>query len=152
MGNFYDYFSAPTPEVAAAVIDWESGPGSPPENIAPLPYVDAESVDPAVLIGRLEALLTDRTLEEVAERPSRQPIAIKDGGMQLVLAVHDQLTEALATTDPANDDAIASEWATAEEFWGYGDPAYLSDRISQLRDLAIGAREAGHQLYCWTCL
>jgi len=100
-------------------------------------------------MGTLEALLTGRSYDEVAEARPEQPVAMRDGGERLVVRVSDDLTAALAG---ASQDAlvhVAKPWSQTEEFWGQGDPAVLASFLGDLAGLARRARQSGENLYCW---
>ncbi|MBA4861338.1 hypothetical protein H1V43_08035 [Streptomyces sp. PSKA54] len=59
MGNLYEYFSAPDDE--AALRTFAAGPAA--VGLQPL---DVKGIDPYLLIGAAEALLTGKTFDDVA--------------------------------------------------------------------------------------
>lgn len=180
MGNLYDYFAAGSDEAAAATIDLPGGPGgalpSSPEMLAAirsgdraamrrligprarvsehgLHVLSVKGVDPVVQLGTLEALLTGVSLDAVLDRPdSGRTVAIRDGGERLVLALADELRQALADATPERLDVVAGAWFETEEFWGQGDPETLAHFLRELSQLGRHARERNHHLYCWVCV
>ena len=114
MSALYDYFSAASDEAAAGVIDRAGGPGGPA--VAPAPVkrgwfgrtsspppvqdmgpafdtVSAGGIDPVVMMGTLEELLTGRHYDEVTNDPrSGHIVAIRDEGQLLVVALTDALS------------------------------------------------------------
>jgi hypothetical protein len=82
MGVLLDYFSAPSDEVAATAINRIGGPSQPSEDMPPLPPFDTlqtKGIDPAVMLGKLEALITSRGYKDIKDGPrSGKPLAIVD--------------------------------------------------------------------------
>lgn len=160
MSVLFDYFLAPDDATAAATIDWPGGPGSgkpkkgpfgkavPPFDVLSLP-----GIDPAVMLGTLEELLTGTPFaDQLADKTSRQQVAIRDGGERLVLRVYDKFTDALATADPAQLAAVAVPWSQTEEFWGQGDPTLLTQVLQELSRMCAQGTSTGTHLYCWICV
>ena len=140
MSALYDYFSAASDEAAAGVIDRAGGPGGPA--VAPAPVkrgwfgrtsspppaqdmgpafdtVSAGGIDPVVMMGTLEELLTGRPYDEVINDPrGGHIVAIRDEGQLLVVALTDALSRALAAASPQRLADVAVPWAATEEFWG----------------------------------
>lgn len=142
MGVLFDYFTAPSDEVAAAVID--DGPS---------PYVDGKGIDPVVMMGTLEAELTGRTYDEVdAARGHEPPVAIADGGEQLVQRTPDTLVAALAAASDERLAEVAVLWSQTEEFWGEGDPEVLAGFLGEMAELARHTRASRQHMYCRTCV
>ncbi|MFD9699969.1 hypothetical protein [Lentzea sp. NPDC059081] len=142
MGVMYDYFSAPSDEVAAEAI--ADGP------LQRFPTVETKSLDPAVVMGQLEGLLTGRSWDDVREDPQwAQGLAIEHDGEVLVLAVTDGLRDALAAAGDL--DEVAVRWAGIEELDGF-EPAVLAETLRDLKALAVEAVKNGEQLYCWACV
>ncbi|MFJ5988328.1 hypothetical protein [Lentzea sp. NPDC092896] len=139
----YDYFVAPSDELAAATID--GGPVN-----SPFRTVETKSLDPVVVMGQLEELLTGRPYDEVFEDPRcGHDLAIEDDGEVLVLTVTDGLRDGLAAAGGLYE--IAAAWAKIEELEGF-DPVVLADVLGQLRDLAAEAVKNEERLYCWVCV
>lgn len=180
MGVLFDYFTAPSDEEAATVIDRVSGPGSqavlmaqpeekrgvfgrrqvrasqPAFSTDPKTHVyDTVSdtgIDPVVQLGTLEALLTGRAYDEVTADPrSGHAIEVRDGGDRVVVTVTASLTSTLAEATEQTLTQVAIPWSETEEFWGEGDPVALTALLEELAALARNAHNNGHQLYCWIC-
>ena len=114
MSALYDYFSAASDEAAAGVIDRAGGPGEPA--VAPAPVkrgwfgrtsspspvqdmgpafdtVSAGGIDPVVMMGALEELLTGRPYDEVTNDPrSGHIVAIRDEGPHDLAMVLNELS------------------------------------------------------------
>lgn len=150
----FDYFAAPSDEIAATVVDRIGGPGSSAHPAAPaaFPTVRAPGVDPVVLMGTLEQLLTGRAFEEVLDDPTSGPVVAGDGGDRAVIRLTNTLARALAEVDDARLGSVALLWSHAREFWGRGDPEALSALLRSLSSLAREARDEGQAIYCWVCL
>jgi hypothetical protein len=141
VGVRYDYFAAPSDEAAAAVI--MDGPEQ-------FPVVETTWLDAAVVMGKLEELLTGRPYDEVAEDPRcAEDLAVAHGGELLVLTVTDGLRDALASVDELG--GVAADWARIEELRGI-DAGLLEDVLGQLKALAAAAVQNGERLYCWVCV
>ncbi|MGW6446010.1 hypothetical protein [Lentzea sp. NPDC055074] len=142
MGVLYDYFAAPSDELAATAID-----GGP---VGVFPTVETKSLDPAVVMGELEELLTGRPYDDVSEDPRwGHDVAMELDGEVLVLTVTDGLRDGLAAADDLAGTAVA--WARIEELDGF-DPVVLADILGNLRALAVEAKKNGERLYCWASL
>jgi hypothetical protein len=149
----FDYFVAPSDAVAATVVDRIGGPGSSAHPAAPaaFPTVRAPGVDPVVLTGRLEELLTGRTFEEILDDPTSGPVAARDGGARAVVRLTTSLAEALARADESRLEAVAPAWSRSREFWGRGDPVALADLLRSLAAVARKAVDEEQAIYCWVC-
>lgn len=171
MGVLFDYFAAPTPEAAAAAIDWVGGPSQPPAaskerrrlfgkranapgptEASPYRTVQDAGVDPVVQMGTLEEILTGRSFDEILDSHAPTPVAERDGGQRLVSKVSDGLVDALATATPESLTEAARPWSQTEEFWGAGDAEVLAELLAELSDLALHARANGESVYCWSCI
>lgn len=141
MGVMYDYFAAPSDEVAAAVLD------GGPVHLEP---VETKSLDPVVVMGKLEALLTGRPYDDVVDdERSAQLLAMEGDGEVLVLTVTDGLRDGLAQANELPE--IAAAWAEAEELSGW-DPQQLAGVLGELQALAKKAVSKDERLYCWVCV
>lgn len=172
MGVLFDYFAAPTPEAAAATIDWVGGPSQPPtaaskerrrlfgkranavEPTAAVAYrtVRDAGIDPVAQAGTLEEILTGRSFDEILDSHAAASVAERDGGQRLVSKVSDGLVDALAAATPESLAEAARPWSQTEEFWGAGDTDALTALLVELADLARYARGQGDSVYCWTCV
>ncbi|MEU0879053.1 hypothetical protein ABZ345_10680 [Lentzea sp. NPDC005914] len=143
MGVLFDYFAAPSDEVAASVID--GGPAAHGFTTVP-----AKGLDPAVVLGKLEELLTGRAFDEVVVDPrAGGGVAVEHGGELMVLTVTDELRDGLAAADGLGE--VAVRWAGIEELGG-SDAEVLEDVLGQLKELAATAVEKDERLYCWVCV
>lgn len=143
MGVMYDYFAAPSDEVAASMID--GGPVAAGHRA-----VETKWLDPAVMMGQLEELLTGRPYDEVVADPrSAANLAFEADGEVLVLTVTDGLRDGLANAGELAE--VAAAWAGIEELRGF-DPAGLAVVPRELKELAVEAVKAGERLCCWVCV
>jgi hypothetical protein len=149
MALLCDYFAARSDEDAALTIDWDGGPSRPADGQSGYEVIALGGIEPVVLMGQLEGLLTDRTVMEVLADPRRHPVANRNGGERLVIPIGERLEEALASVDGARIPEVAAGWSKAEEFWGQVGPTDLIDPVSQLVALAQNARSQGQHVYCW---
>ncbi|MCT9930824.1 hypothetical protein N5079_11400 [Planotetraspora sp. A-T 1434] len=153
MGVFCDYFSAAADEDAAAVHAWPAGPTCPPDNVGAKDTVELKGIDPVVMMGTLEALLTGLPYDQLVDRPRHGAVLRdnEDGGGG-ILTITDEFTAALAAATDERIRTVAEPWSQTEEFWGRGDPAELAELLQDLRDLAVRTIRDGHRLYCWWSL
>jgi hypothetical protein len=184
MGVLFDYFAAPSDESAVATIDRVAGPGVPtapapqlvekrqglsriaktvaaPPDQTPGPAepvydtVEVKGIDPVVMISTLEAILTGVSYEEIIAGPrAGQVLDDRDGGERLIVALSDEIQEALASADQETIDRVVPEWLRTEEFgmtagWSVPDVARI---VGDLAGLARRAKERGDKLYCWVCV
>ena len=169
MGVLYQYFSASTDAEAASAISMPGGPGRPPQSdgsrrgwklsrrtTATLPEFDTAltgGIDSVVQMGTLEAQLTGRDYDAITAGPrSGYVVASADGGQPLVIALTDELKDALASADQDQLRSAAGPWSRTEEFFGQGDPAILTGALRELAGLARRANAGNRCLYCWVCL
>jgi hypothetical protein len=146
MGVLFDYFLADSDEVAASVLESSAGE-------AGLPFMDGRGIDPVVMMGTAEALLTDRTYEEVdAARGVVPPVAMADEGTLVVLRLPDTLVAALAGATDLRLAEVAGPWSQTEEFWGEVDPDVLGGFLGELAELARQAQSGRQHMYCWVCV
>jgi hypothetical protein len=141
VGVMYDYFAAPSDEVAATVLD------GGPSDFAP---VQTKWLDPVVVMGKLEALLTGRAYADVVDdERSAQLLAMEGDGEVLVLTVTDGLRDGLHRATDL--DHAAAAWAEAAELSGWA-PQQLAGVLGELQELAKKAVSKGERLYCWVCV
>lgn len=148
MSVIFDYFLAASDAQAADVLTRPAGPtsGSPE-----LHAVDGAGIEPVVVLGQLEGLLTGKSFDEVLESLG-DPVAEGAGGTELVLRVSDAIGPALSALSPEQQEAVAAEWAGIEEFYGTADSGDLVDFMRRLAELAELGRNEGLNLYCWCSL
>lgn len=140
---FTEYFIADDDQAALAALG-TSGPAQ-----AGLPTVEAKNLDPVVVMGTLESLLTGVPYDEVIADP-RQGHAVSDpeaSPEEHVVAITERLRGTLAATDDTELGQVAARWGRTEELDGF-DPEFLT---AFLVDLAALARREGG-LYCWWAL
>ena len=169
MGVLYEYFSASTDAEAARAISMPGGPGRPPQSAesrrgwkpgrrspAALHEFDTAptaGLDAVVQMGTLEAQLTGRDYDAITAGPrSGHMVASGDGGQKFVIALTDELKDALACADQDQLRSAAGPWSQTEEFFGQGDPDILTGALRQLAELARRANATNRRLYCWVCL
>jgi hypothetical protein len=169
MGILYDYFSADSDEQAGATIDRLGGPGSQSVLVSAPEAPEAEwvddpalrifdtvavkGIDPAVQLGTLEEFLTGRSYDKIQADPrSGHLLALRDEGQGAVVTLTDSLLDALVKASREQLAEVAVPWSQTEEFWGHGDPVFLTDVLNDLAGLARRAQQQDHRLYCWICV
>ncbi|MYW66679.1 hypothetical protein GTY65_21810 [Streptomyces sp. SID8379] len=139
MGAWMDYFSAADDETAAAQLDVGEVPGA----------VCGNGIDPAVMIGNLEALLTGRSYDDVRADPRQAALVAQEEDCAVVVTtLTDGLRDALAGADARALRTAAAAWGRTEEFDGDEEEGELADLVESFAALAVDARAAGHHLYC----
>ncbi|MFM1728785.1 hypothetical protein ABI214_25260 [Prescottella soli] len=156
MSVITDYFTAPSDEVATTALDGllDLDPDVDAEVSGPriqattsgTPVLQAKGIDPTVALGRLEAVLTGRTYDDIAAGPRRGSlVAAGEDGDSLILTVADELRDALAGSDVATVAAAARTWVFDEA----SEPSEASAPfLTALAELATGAVARGDRLYC----
>lgn len=161
MSTLFTYFSAGADDLAAATLDWPSGPqGGPPKRAfrkqeSGFDSVDGRGVEPVVQLGMLEALLTGKTFEQQLADPLSRPIVAEraaGASVLLVIRINDEFVSALASSEPKRLSDLASPWAQIEEFSGLASVDGLTELLLLLRDLANRSRDRGEHLYCWVAV
>ncbi|MFC7330738.1 hypothetical protein [Marinactinospora rubrisoli] len=162
MGALYGYYRAADAQAAVRVAD---EPGGPTVANSSWDAVDGKGIDPAVVLGRLVALvrdtpwhtgLVDGTVVWPAggypadwERvPENSPWVTGPWIEELGPAARDTL----AGIDNARIADLAARWARIEEFDRQAEPFALQSFLERLVLLARRARAAGEKLYCWSSL
>ncbi|WP_351235031.1 hypothetical protein [Streptomyces sp. NPDC002133] len=146
MGNLYQYFSAP--DDASALTAFEAGPKG-----AGFQPLDVNGMDPYLLVGAAEALLVDRSFEEVAAQPRfNSLLSDPEADGTWVVTLTDQLRDALAEASAERLAEVAVPWSLTEEFDGSADPGMPADFLERLAAVARPARSQSHGLYCWMSL
>jgi hypothetical protein len=152
MGVITDYFSAPSDEAAARVFDRPGGPAQPLGDAPPLDTVESKGIDPAVMLGTLEAIITGRSWQDVFAKPGHgKALAHDDEGCLLVCAVSVELQALLAPATSGQLAAWAVPWSQTEEFRG-AEPDSLTWFLDELAALARRASARDERLYCWICV
>jgi hypothetical protein len=148
MGVLYRYFSASTDAEAARAISFPGGPARPPQSevsprdrqlrrraTAALPESGTAltgRLDPVVQMWTLEAHLTGRHYNAITAGPRpRHMVASADGGQPFVMALTDELKDAVVSADQDQLRSAAGPWSQTEEFFGQGDPDVLTGRTAR---------------------
>ena len=144
-----DYFSAADDQAAVAVLDTLGGPIP-----AGLDAIALKNIDPVVVIGRLETILTGRGEDDDGARPpDAHLVSTPDGEVPLVFRLSDTLTAALAAATPADLARAAGPWSLTEELCQFQvDEAAAAGVLDALAALARRARSGGLRVYCWWSL
>ena len=104
-------------------------------------------------MGKLEELLTGRSFDEILADPSGEMVASRDGGERLVLAITENLQQALGDLPDNRIDEVARQWSIPDEYYGTGgDPSVLGPALRNLRDLLRSGKSRSEKLYCWVCV
>jgi hypothetical protein len=166
VGVLTDYFRAPDAQTALRALDPSDG------SLAPYPTfdrVEAKGIDPNVVLGQLVAFTRrvpwepnivgdvpvwppreTRPTNEAEYNALPEDSRWKTGPWLTELGV--PARDTLATVDDARLPDLAAQWAQIEEFGGFAETGELLEIMTDLVALARRARDAGEQLYCWTCL
>ena len=142
MSLLIEYFAASSDEQASALIDG-GGPVA-----AGSPAVSGDGIEPVVLMGVLEELLTSRSYDEIAA--AAEPIvAERDGGERLIVRLTDSLTRALAEADAERVAAVAGAVVAGGGVLRRRRPRTARRfPVCAGRPRTPGDRDGGH-LYCW---
>ncbi|BBH70801.1 hypothetical protein ACTI_74860 [Actinoplanes sp. OR16] len=153
MGILYDYFRAPGDDAVRRRLD-ENDAMSPLDD--PFPGIALKTIDPTVILGQLIAAALGRgwDVDLMKDRLIWPEGGEQDPGHEgpWVTRLSDQARDALAGIPADRVPALAEQWATAEEFHGYGDPEYLREVITDFIALTMQAGERNEAVYCWICL
>lgn len=80
--------------------------------------METKGIDPIVMMGTLEALLTGTSYEEVAAGDVSGRILTSDNQGVMVVALTRELQRALSSATPDRLGAVAVSWLQTEEFRG----------------------------------
>jgi hypothetical protein len=143
-----EYFVASSDEIASAVLP--SGPAR--ASVLPVSF-DANGMEPVVVMGKLEAILTGRDYDQVCENP-RQGLMIANDRRNSVFAVTEELRDALAVSGDGRLRMAAEELAPTKEIAAVDAEgvAGVVNAVLELGDIARIARLRSEGMYCWTCL
>lgn len=163
-----DYFSAPDDEAAVAVLGTPGGPIP-----AGLDAVSLKHVDPVVVLGRLETLMTAAAVDAYGGgdggsgaadaggadgdggRASAGALLVStpDGEGPLVFRLPDALTAVLASATPDDLARAAGPWSLTPELRQFQvDEATAAAALDVLAALVRRARDGGLRVYCWWAL
>ena len=156
MGVLTDYFSAPSDAVAASALDRVGGPGQPATGPLPSPAFDtfqSKSLDPYVIMGKLEEALTGQDYRVIITSGPRYGRMVAKGGAQgpWVVKVSGRLQAALSLAGSDQLARAAARWSQAEELAG-ASPEEMTGVLEDLSGLARRATANDEYLYCWVCL
>jgi hypothetical protein len=155
MGVLTDYFSAPSDAAAASALDRAGGPGQPAAGPPPLPPFDtfqAKSLDPSVIMGKLEEALTGADYRVITAGPHYVRLVAQGGAHgPWVATVSSALQAALSLAGRDTLARAAAQWSQAEELRGFcaEDLTWI---LEELSGLARRATARDEHLYCWICL
>lgn len=153
MALLCEYFAASSDQDAALTIGWDGGPSRPSDGDQDgnqgYEVLALGGIEPVVLMGQLEARLTNRSLMEILRDPGRGPVANLDGGARLIIPIRERLFEALMSLEESRIPDVAAAWAQAEEFRGQVGPGDLVDALSHLVALTQQAHARSQHVYCW---
>ncbi len=150
MGVLFDYFRAPDASTAAAMLERVGGPMGGPD--APvLDAVNGKGFEPAVMMRKLQSLLTGVPYDELPEAEVELLAMAGEDGPWIV-QLSEELRDALADAQRSRLPAVAEQWVRTEEFWEQPPAAEVLPFLGEVAALAGRARQAGERLYCWICL
>ena len=147
MGVLFDYFRAPDPSTAAAVLERLGGPRDPDAPL--LDAVAGKGFEPEVMLRKLQSLLTGVPYEEL---PEAELLAMEGEDGPWIVQLSEELRDALADAQASRLPAVAERWVRTEEFWDQATTAEVLPFLGEVTALARRARQAGERLYCWVCL
>jgi hypothetical protein len=147
MGFLSDYFSAPSDEAAARVIDDDVDLREPPYDV-----LQMKNLIPEYHLAPVEAFLTGRSAEAVKENPRNGMLLAQAEDYQVVVVtVSDELTASLAAASSERLAEAAESWSHFEDFQGT-DTSGLVGFLGDLASLARRAMARYEHLYCMLCV
>jgi hypothetical protein len=149
VGVLFDYFRAPDASTAAAVLERLGGPRDP--EAPPLDAVAGKGFEPAVMLRRLQSLLTGVPYDQLPEAEV-ELLAMEGEDGPWIVQLSEELRDALADAQPSRLPAVAEQWVRTEEFWEQPPAAEVLPFLGEVTALARRARQADERLYCWICL
>jgi hypothetical protein len=149
VGVLFDYFRAPDASTAAAVLERLGGPRDP--EAPPLDAVAGKGFEPAVMLRKLQSLLTGVPYDQLPEAEV-ELLAMEGEDGPWIVQLSLELRDALADAQPSRLPAVAEQWVRTEEFWEQPPAAEVLPFLGEVTALARRARQADERLYCWICL
>ncbi|MFD8478416.1 hypothetical protein [Kitasatospora sp. NPDC059673] len=148
MGVLFGYFAAADDDDAleAVVRDDDEPFGAGYDGVV------VKGIDPMVVLGPAEELVTGRSAAELRADPRRAAlVGMAEGGEVVVLTLSDTFRGALGQLheDAALLHEVAERWAATEDM--VHDQAELAEFLSELSGIAVRAEAGGARLYCWAC-
>lgn len=141
-----DYFSAPSDESAARVVEPDVHLGDPPYDVLWM-----KNLMPDYHLVPVEAFLTDRSEKEVKENPRNGMVLANVEDTVVVVTVSDELTASLAESTSDQLAKAAESWSNFADFQGT-DTSGLAGFLGNLADLARRATARRERLYCHLCI
>jgi hypothetical protein len=114
VGVLFDYFRAPDASTAAAVLERLGGPRDP--DAPPLDAVAGKGFEPAVMLRKLQSLLTGVPYDQLPEAEV-ELLAMEGEDGPWIVQLSEELRDALADAQPSRLPAVAEQWVRTEEFW-----------------------------------
>ncbi len=149
----YDYFSAPSDEIAASLIDALGGPTRVPAQANGTPAWDTLSVsgvEPSLHLVELEEIMTGVDFNDILDTPRAGSTLHSSADNEAIIStVSDPLQAVLADAKEEKLADVAVEWSRSEEFDGTVDAADVAAFLHNLAGLARRARSRGERIYCW---
>lgn len=153
MAMQYDYFSAPTDDIAASLIDAPGGPtqvSAQPNGTPAWDTLSVNGVEPSVHLVELEEIMTGVDFNDLLDTPRAGSTLHSSADNEAIIStVSDALQAVLADAEDEALAAVAVEWSHSEEFGGDANPADIATFLHNLAGLARRARSRGERLYCW---
>lgn len=149
MGVLFDYFRAADASTAVAVLERLGGPRDPAA--PPLDAVAGKGFEPAVMLRKLQSLLTGVPYDQLPETEV-ELLAMEGEDGPWIVQLSEELRDALADASASRLPAVAEQWVRTEEFWEQPSAAEVLPFLGEVTALARRARQAGERLYCWICL
>jgi hypothetical protein len=149
VGVLFDYFRAPDASTAAAVLERLGGPRD--LEAPPLDAVAGKGFEPAVMLRKLQSLLTGVPYDQLPEAEV-ELLAMEGEDGPWIVQLSEELRDALADAQPSRLPAVAEQWVRTEEFWEQPPAAEVLPFLGEVTALARRARQADERLYCWICL
>lgn len=168
MSAIFEYFLAPSDDEAARVLARVAGPSSPAATPkrgifgkkaaqaagpapADLQVLDGVGIEPLVVLGSLESIVTKKSFKEILDAAGDPVVAAREG-QEMVLRVSESIGPALAALTAEQRLDVAAEWAQIEEFFGMADAKDLAEFIGDFAAFAADGTKQGLRLYCWWSL
>ncbi|WP_020013722.1 hypothetical protein [Promicromonospora sukumoe] len=144
MGLITDYFIAGSDTEAARFLDdGVYGAGLDQDD-----RHEAKGIDPFVMLGTLEAELTELPYAEISGDPT-PPVGLRESGASGIVRVRGTLTTALADLAPGRVPEVAAAWGRTEEFGPDADEEAVAEFLRGVSGLARRAMVQGREMYCW---
>lgn len=144
MGLITDYFIAGSDPEAARFLDG----GVHDAGLDQDDLQEAKGIDPFVMLGTLEATLTELPYAEISGDRT-PPVGLGEDGGSGIVRVRGTLTTALADLAPGRVPEVAATWGRTEEFGPDADEEALVEFLHGMSGLARRGVVQGREMYCW---